>query len=90
MACKSASVMTQPPYFLLQPKLICVVVLSSYYLLYDFNDTKLLKLKKKLDFFVLLIPLEILSQYPDIKISHWLGKFFQWTLEKVFREKLLV
>ena len=24
------------------------------------------------DFFLLLVPLEILSHYPDIDISHWL------------------
>ena len=51
---------------------------------------KISKLKKKLNFFVFLVPLEILSYSPDIKISHWLREFFQWIMGKVFREKLMV
>ena len=66
---KSASAMTGPPSFLLQPKLFWLKVLSSKYLLYDFNATNFKKIKKKLDIFLLLVPLEILSLYHDIDIS---------------------
>ena len=43
-----------------------------------------------LDIFILLVPLEILSHYPDIDISHWLRNHVHWMMDKVFREKLLV
>ena len=39
---------------------------------------------------LLLVPLEILSHYPDIDISHWLGEDFHRLMDKVFREKLMV
>ena len=45
---------------------------------------------KKMDFFVLLVPLEILSHSPDINISHCLRELVKWILDKVFREKLMV
>ena len=37
---KSVSVMTEAVSFLLQPKLICLAVLSSNYFLYGFNATR--------------------------------------------------
>ena len=43
-----------------------------------------------LDFFVILDPLEILSHYPDIDISHLLSEVFQWIMDKVFRERVMV
>ena len=46
--------------------------------------------KKTGFFFVILVPFEILSQYPNIDCSHWLGKEFQWIIDKVFREKIMV
>ena len=44
--CKSVSVMRGPPFFLIQPKLICLVTLFSNYSLYDFNTTRFQSLKK--------------------------------------------
>ena len=41
MSCKSVSVVTGPPSFLLKPKLIWLAVLPSNYWLYDFNATRL-------------------------------------------------
>ena len=41
-----------------------------------------------LDISVKLVPLEILSHYPDIDISHWLREQFQWIMDK-FSEKNL-
>ena len=71
--CQSVLVMTGPPSFLLQTKLIWLMVLSSKYLLYDFNVTTFQKFKKKAfsDIFLLLVPPEIFSDYPDIVISDW-------------------
>ena len=43
-----------------------------------------------LDFLVILDILEILSHYPDIDISHWFSEHFQWIMDKVFRERLMV
>ena len=45
---------------------------------------------KNYDIFLLLVPLEILSHYPDIDVSHWLREDVQWIMGKVFREKLMV
>ena len=80
MNCKPVSVTTGPP---------SLAVYSSKYLLYDFNATNFQK-KIFLDILLLLVPLEILSHYPDIDISHWLGEDFQWIMDKAFKEKLLV
>ena len=41
--CKSVSVMTGLLFFLLQPKLFWLVVLSANYLLYDINATRIQK-----------------------------------------------
>ena len=89
MNCKSVSVMTGR-FFLLQPKLICLVVLSSNYLLYDFNATRFRNWKKILNILVLLVSLEILLHYPDIDVSNWFRGDVQWIMDKVFREKLIV
>ena len=37
-----------------------------------------------------LVPLEILSHYSDSDISHWLRENFQWNIDKIVREKLMV
>ena len=42
------------------------------------------------DIFLLLVPLEILSHYPDIDNSHWLKEDVQWVVDKVSREKFIV
>ena len=42
------------------------------------------------DIFLSLVPLELLSHYPDIDISHCLEANFQWITDKVFKEKLIV
>ena len=41
--CKSVSVMTRTPLFLLQPKLFCLAVSSSNYWLYGFNASRFQK-----------------------------------------------
>ena len=46
--------------------------------------------KKCLDFFLLLVPHEILSHYPDIDISYCFREDVQWVMDNVFREKLMV
>ena len=43
-----------------------------------------------LDISILLVPLEILSHYSDIDVTHWLKDDVQWTTDKVFSEKLMV
>ena len=88
--CKSVSVIKGTPSLLLQSKIFWLAVLSSNYLLYDFNATRFLNFEKNfLDIFLLLVPLEMLSHYLDIAISHWLEEDFQWIMDKVFREKLM-
>ena len=53
--------------------------LSSIYLLYDNSATRFQKiLNKILKSFVLLVPIELLSHYPDIDISHRLREDVQW------------
>ena len=47
------------------------------------------KIKKSLDVFLLLVPLEIILLYTDTDISQWLRKIVQWIMVKVFREKLM-
>ena len=42
--------------------------------------------KKHFGYFLI----EFLSHYPDIDISHWLRENYQWIMDKVFREKLMV
>ena len=81
--------MTAPSSFVLQPNLIWLAVSPSNYLLYDFNDTRFQKIKKKiLDIFVLLVTFEILSQYPIIDSSHWLKEDVQWITDKIFMKNL--
>ena len=46
--------------------------------------------KNFMDMFLLLFPLEILSNYPDIDFSHWPRENFYRMMDKVFREKLSV
>ena len=53
------------------------------------KDFKIWK-KNSLDIFVIMVPLEIFSNYPDIDISYWLKEDVQWSMDKVFREKLVV
>ena len=38
--------------------------------------------------FVLLVPFEILSCYPNINGSLWLRREIQWNIAKIVREKL--
>ena len=79
------------PFFLLQPKLTWLEVLSSNYWFYDIND-KISKIFffNFLDIFVLLVTFELLSQYPNIDRAHGLKKDFQLLTDEVFREKLLL
>ena len=46
--------------------------------------------KKSFDFFLLLVPLEIMLHCPDTDISQWLRKIVQWIMAKVFREKHMI
>ena len=46
--------------------------------------------KLYLDNFIILVPLEILSHYPDIDVSFWVRENFQWVMDKISREKLMV
>ena len=39
--------------------------------------------------FVLLVPFEILSRYPNVDGFYCFGENVQWILEKVLREKLM-
>ena len=43
-----------------------------------------------LDIFLLLVPVEIVSHYPDIDSSHWLREDVQWIIDKGFRENFTV
>ena len=89
--CKSFSVMTGSPFFQLQPKLTWLAVLSSNALLYDLDSTRFQNFSKKfLDIFVQLVPLEILSHYPDFGISHRLREDVQRIMDKVLRQNLMV
>ena len=59
--CKSVSAIRVPSSLLMQPKLICLAVLSSSYWSFDSNATRLHKIFSKfLDVFVLLVLFEIL------------------------------
>ena len=49
--------------------------------------------KKTLEFadtFVFLNPFEILSHYPNLDSSRWFREDFQWIIEKIFREQLIL
>ena len=46
--------------------------------------------KEDSDIFLILVPLEILSHYPNIDKSHWLRKDVQLIIDKVFGEKIIV
>ena len=47
--------------------------------------------KKNFEFLmVILVPFEILSQYPNFYGSNWLMKDVQRNLEKLFRETLML
>ena len=71
---KLVSVMARPPSFLLHWKIFCEVVLSDKYLFYDFDATSPDNFKKTSDFFVILVPFEILSHFHNIDSSHWFIK----------------
>ena len=75
--CKSVSVMTGVSSFALQPKLIWLSVFSFNYLLYDFNATRFQNFSKNFLITFVLVPLEILSQYPDVDIFHSLREDVQ-------------
>ena len=63
--------MTGPLSFLMHWKKLWEAVLSGKYLFYDFDDTSSHNFKKNFGlFFVILVPFEILSQYPNIDSSH--------------------
>ena len=67
---KLVSVMTGPPSFLLHWKILWEAVLSGKYF-YEFDATSSHNFKKNIGlFFVTLVPLEILSHYPNIDSSH--------------------
>ena len=72
VTCKSVSAMTGPTSYILQRELFKLAILFSNYLLYNFNATQSQFFLKVLDIFVFLDPLDILSHYADIDISHWL------------------
>ena len=40
--------------------------------------------------FLILVPFDILSFYPNIDSSEWLQENVEWIIEKVFIEKLMV
>ena len=46
--------------------------------------------KNFLDIFLLMVPLETLSTYPDNDISHWLREDVHLINDRVFREQLSV
>ena len=73
VSCKSVSVMTENTSFLLPPKIIWLAVCLQT-ICYMTSMQQYLKnfFSKLMDIFVLLVPLEILSYYPDIDICHWL------------------
>ena len=79
---------TGPPFFLKQTKLIWLAVLSSNYRLYDFND-KISKIFRFLDIFILLVTFELLSHYPIIASANWLERDVHSHTDKIYREKLM-
>ena len=40
------------------------------------------------NFFMILVPFEILAHYPNINISQWLKEVVQWFIDKVFEDKI--
>ena len=40
------------------------------------------------NFFVILVPFEILSHYPNIDFYQWLKEGVQWSIDKIFGEKI--
>ena len=60
--------MTGPPSFLLHRRILWEAGLFAKYLFYDFDATNSHNFKKKSFgfFFVILVPFEILSRYPNI------------------------
>ena len=69
------------------------MVLSANYWFYDFDATSFQYfLIYFLDnFFVIVVPFEILSHYPNIDSSNWFIDDVQWIIDKkVFRETLMV
>ena len=95
--CKTVSVMTRPLIFLLQPKLIWLVVLSSIYWCCDFDATSFSNFFKIfLIFFVIFVHFEILSLDPIIESSQSLSECVLSVikvikvLEKSLRSKFLL
>ena len=69
--CKAVSVMTGPLSFLLQPKHFGLVVLSTKYWFNDLDATGFHKFFFNnwiCFFFVILVPFEISSHYPKLKV----------------------
>ena len=78
---KSVSVMTGSTFFLLQPKLISLAVLSSNYWLYYFNVTRF-----QIYFWTFRIIALLLKSYHVI-LTLMASQLVQWIIDKVFRRK---
>ena len=78
--------MTGLIFLLLQSNLVCLTVLSFNYCLYDFDNFFL----NFGYFFIILVPLEILSHYSVIDSSHWFREDALFITDKFFREKRMV
>ena len=82
--------------FSIATKITRFSVLSSKYWFYDFDVTRFQKSSMSqifteiLDNFVFLIPVEILSNYPNFDSSLWLRKDVQWIIDKDFGQKVIV
>ena len=85
MNCKSASVMTGHISFLLQPKLIWLVILFSIYWLYWTSIPQDLKRgnSKFFDIFVTMVLFEILSYSHYPIIDSYIVLEVQWIIDKV-------
>ena len=84
----SISLLAGAPSFLMQPKSIWLAVLSPNYCIYDFDAMNFRHFYINFWlFFIILVPIEILSHYPIIDTSYWLRENVQLAINKVFREK---
>ena len=80
------SQLTRPTFFMVQPKLTWLVVLSSNYCLFYFDVTIFHYVFHWL-IFTILVPFESLSHYPIIDSSHWLREEIQLVVDKFWEEK---
>ena len=76
---------------MLQPKLINLALLSSNNWFNDFDATRFQKtVKIFLNIFVFLVPVKILSYYPNNDSSNWLREDLQWIEYNFFKQKFIV